>query len=135
MAAQVHADDVVPLAVGHVDDRAVPQNAGVVDQHVQRSELLDRELDQPVRARGGGDVIATRDRLAACGSDLRHDLLSRSLVTARAVGPAAEVVHHDLGPLGGEQQGVLATQAATGPGDDGNPVVKCAHSGSLRRRL
>jgi hypothetical protein len=45
-----HPDYVVPFAVGHVDDRAVPQDAGVVYEHVQRAELVYCLPDHPVRA-------------------------------------------------------------------------------------
>ena len=48
-------------------------------------------------------------------------------VVAGPVDGAAQVVDHHLGPFGGEQQGVLATDAATGPGDDGDPSVQCSH--------
>ena len=39
----------------------------------------------------------------------------RSAIVAGAVEGAAQVVHHDLGPFGGEQQGVLAADPAAGP--------------------
>ena len=43
---------------------------------------------------------------------------------------AAQVVHHDLGALGGEQEGVLAADPAPRSGDDRHPSVQCAHVGS-----
>ena len=64
---------------------------------------------------------------AARRPDLLDDLLGGRGVAARAVGSAAEVVDYDLGALGREQQRVLAAEAAAGPGDDGNPVVKRTH--------
>ena len=135
MPAQVHPDHVVPLAVRHVDDRAVPQDAGIVHEHVQRAELLDRLLDQPGGALGGRNVVPVGDRLAARRPYFLDHLLGWRGVSARAVGSAAQVVDDDLGAFGSEQQRVLAAKAAAGAGDDGDSVVKRAHSRSLRRCL
>ena len=73
------------------------------------------------------DVVGVGHRLAPGRGDLVHHLLGRGAVVARAVDRAAEVVDHHLGPLGGEQQGVLASDAAAGPGDDRDPSVQCSH--------
>jgi hypothetical protein len=45
----------------------------------------------------------------------------------RAVERATEVVDHHLGPFGREEQRVLAPNAATGSGDDGDASVKSTH--------
>ena len=52
-------------------------------------------------------------------------------IAAGAVGGAAEVVDHDLGALRGEQQRVLAADAATGTGDDGDATVERTHGTPL----
>ena len=49
----MHADHVVPLVDGHVDEHAVAQDAGVVDQDVEAAEGLDRRFDHPL---GGVEV-------------------------------------------------------------------------------
>ena len=41
VALQVHVDHGVPLGLGHVDDHAVAQDAGVVHEHVQVAEGVD----------------------------------------------------------------------------------------------
>jgi hypothetical protein len=76
-ALQVHGDDRVPLLLGHVDEHAVAQDAGVVDDRVQVAERLDRGVDEALRALPRGDAVAVRDRLAAHALDLVDDLLRR----------------------------------------------------------
>ena len=118
VALQVDAHDVVPLGLGHVDEHAVAQDAGVVDEDVEVAERLDRRVDEALGALPVGDVVAVGDGLAAERLDLGDDLVGRAVVGAGAVVGAAAVVDDDLGPFGGEQQGVLAAEAAPGPGDD-----------------
>ena len=64
---------------------------------------------------------------AAHGRDLGDDFFGRRRLQRRAVESAAEVVDDDLGPFGREEQRVLAADAATGSGDDGDATVKCTH--------
>ena len=45
-ALEVDLDDGVPLGLGHVDEHAVAQDAGVVDEHVEPAEGLDGGADQ-----------------------------------------------------------------------------------------
>ena len=128
VALQVDVDDVVPLLLRHRHEHAVAQDAGVVDQHVEVAEGVDRGADQRLAAVPARDVVVRRDGLAAGGADLLGGLL-RDL---------AEVVDDDLGALGREQARVLAPEAAAGAGDDRDPAVECPHaghrSGSYRRR-
>ena len=70
-------------------------------------------------------TLATR--LAAHGLDLVDHLLRGRPVVAGPVDVAAEVVDHDLGALRGEEQRVLAAEATSCAGDDGNPAVECTH--------
>ena len=51
---EVDADDVVPLLAGHAVERGVAGDAGIVDQHVDRSEILGDGGD----AVGAGVVVA-----------------------------------------------------------------------------
>src|SRR5207247_10542945 len=56
--------------------------------------------------------------------DLFHALLGRAGRRTGAVNGASEVIDHDLGPPGGQQEGVLPPEAATGPGDDRHPALE-----------
>ena len=86
-------------------------------------------VDQALAALPVGHVVGVGDGLAAHGLDLVDDLLGGRAVVARAVDGAAEVVDDDLGALGGEQQRVLAADAAARAGDDGDASVECSHGG------
>ena len=70
VALEVHAHDVVPLRLGHVDEHAVAQDAGVVDEDVEVAERVDRRVDEPLGALPVGDVVAVGDGLAAQRLDL-----------------------------------------------------------------
>ena len=112
---EVDADDVVPLLLGHVDEHAVPQDAGVVHQHVDVAEGVDGSLDQALGTAEVGDVVGVGDGLAAHGLDLLDHVMSRPGIRSRSVLRPSEVVDHDLGALTSEQQGVLPTDAAPPP--------------------
>ena len=59
-----------------VELRRVVERAGVVDEDVDRAELLDRTRDRGVDLRAIGDVAADGDRLAPEPADLVDRLLS-----------------------------------------------------------
>jgi hypothetical protein len=121
-ALQVHLDDRVPLLLGHREQHAVTEDAGVVDQHVQTAERVDRLGDEALGPVPRADVIGVRRGLATEGLDLVHDLLRGAGIAAAAVACATEVVHDDLPALGSEHHRVLATDASTGARDDAHPA-------------
>ena len=130
VALEVDADHGVPLRLGHVREHPVAQDAGVVDEHVQVAEGLHRRVDQALGGVEVGDVVVVGDGLAAGRLDLGHDLLGRRGVGAGALGRSAEVVHHDLGALGGEQERVLPPDPPPCSGDDGHPALELVHVSS-----
>ena len=117
VALQVDVDDGVPLLLGHRHEHAVAQDAGVVDEHVEAPEGVDRRAHQRLAAGPAGDVVVRRDGFAAGGADL----------LGRLLGDVTEVVDDDLGALGGEEARVLATEAPAGARDDRDPAVECPH--------
>ncbi len=58
VALQVHPDHGVPLVLGRVHQHPVADETGVVHQHVERSEALDRLLHHPLRLGEVPDVRA-----------------------------------------------------------------------------
>ena len=72
-------DDGVPLVDGHVDQHAVAQDAGVVDQDVDGPEVVDGGLDEPARPLVVRDVIAVGHGLAAHAPDLFDHLAGRAV--------------------------------------------------------
>ena len=120
-------DDIVPLGLAHVDEHPVAEDPGVVDEDVQVAEGVDGRVDQLLGPLPVGDVVAVRHRLATPGRDLGDDFVGRAVVRAGAVVGAATVVDDDLGSFGGEQKGVLATDAAPGSRDDRDASLECSH--------
>jgi hypothetical protein len=127
----VHLDHGVPLGLGHVDQHAIAEDAGVVDEHVDLAEGLDPGRNQLLGPRPVADVVGIGHGVPARGGDLVDHLLRRAGVAARAVHGATEVVDHDAGPLGGQQEGVLAADAAACAGHDGHSSVTDAHGRGL----
>ena len=120
--AQVHADDGVPVVVGHLGQRLVPQDAGVVDQRVEPAELAHGGLDEPVRDVGIGDVARDGDRAPPRGGDL---------VGHRLAGGRVELGDHDRRALCGALQRLAPADAATRTGDDHDLAVQKSHPGSI----
>ena len=75
VALEVHADHRVPLLLARREDHAVAQEAGVVHQHVEAAERVDRRVHQVAGAVPVGDVVGVRDRLAAGRDDLVDEKL------------------------------------------------------------
>jgi hypothetical protein len=119
----VHVDDRVEQ-VGVVVERLVAQDAGVVDDDVDRAERLDRGGDDGLAALGGGDAVAVGDGLAAEGLDLADHVVGRTLAAAVARHRATEVVHDDARAAAGELERVRPAQAAAGAGDDRDLAVE-----------
>ncbi len=75
MPLEVYADHRVPLFFAHVREHAVTQEAGVVDQYVEPAEVVERRLDEILRAGPVGHVVAVDDGLATERTDFLDDLL------------------------------------------------------------
>ncbi|GAA2727477.1 hypothetical protein GCM10010439_33540 [Actinocorallia aurantiaca] len=120
VALEVHADDVVPVGLGQVEQHLVAQHARVVDHDVQRAEGVDGGGDEPLAQRPVADVAGHRDGLAALGLDLGDDPLGRR----------AHVVDDDVRALRGQREGLGAAEPGARAGDDGGAARQgevCVH--------
>ncbi len=105
--------------------RAGPaDDAGVVDQHVETAEVLERGFDQGLRPRCGGHVAVVGDRLATGGDDLTGHRVGDSGVRALPVHRTAEVVDHHAGASRREKERIGTAEPATRSGDDGDPPLE-----------
>jgi hypothetical protein len=121
---EVRVDDRVPLLLGHVEDHAVAEDAGVVHDDVDASERLHSGVDNALAARHRRDGIVVRDGLAPRRADLRHDVVGRR---ARAATPRlapAVVVHDHTRPVLREQQRDLPPDPARRAGDHDRLVLQ-----------
>ena len=120
--------DVVPLLLGHVEDHAVAEDAGDVDEDVDAAEGVDALPDHVLAALGGRDAVVVGDGVPAGGLYLVADDIGGAVVVAGAVDADAGVVDDDAGALLREEHGHGAADAAAGAGDDGVAVrLACQH--------
>lgn len=64
--------DQVPVLLLHVLEADIPQDTGVVDQHIDAPKVVDGRLDDVLSI---VDRVVVGDGLAACGADLVDDLV------------------------------------------------------------
>ncbi len=117
-ALQVHVDHGIPVGLLHVEDHAVAEDAGVVDEDVEPAELVDGLFDHPSGLVEVGDIGPVDDRFAAGRADLVDDAPGRSHIATRSVDITPEIVDDDLGAPGSQQQSVLAPDTPPRSGDD-----------------
>ena len=80
----MHLDDGVEVFGRHREHHAVAQDAGVVHQHVEPAERVERGADDVLRALEVGDAVVVRDGFAAALADDVDDLVGGALVGAFA---------------------------------------------------
>jgi hypothetical protein len=125
-ALQVDADDRVDVALVHVEDHPVAQDAGVVHDDVQRAERVDR-LRTMRSAAFQSDTLSVLATASPPAALISATTSRRPVVGAGAVVAAAEVVHDHLGAMLREQQRLFAADAAAGPRDDRHTSVEQSH--------
>jgi hypothetical protein len=123
----VHLDDDVEVLGRHREHHPVAQDAGVVHEHVELAEAVDRRLDDVLGAVEVGDRVVARNRLAAARLDDVDDLVRGPLVGAVARDRDTEVVDDDLGAVIREQDRLAAADAVAGTRDDRDLAVEHAH--------
>ncbi len=111
----------------HLVERAVAQDARVAHHAVDLAELVDRGLDDVLGALGLGDGVVVGHRATARVLDLLDHLVGHVVSGAGAVSGTTEIVDDDAGALLGERQRVLASESASGPGDDDDAVLHSWH--------
>src|ERR1700680_2212028 len=99
-------------------DPVLPADAGVVDEHVDPTERVDRRLRDQVRGGLLLEVGRHNDSLAARGLDRVESLLELGLVPRRA---------DYLRSLAAEQLHRRSPYTAARAGNDGDLVVETAH--------
>ena len=119
-------DDRVPVLLAHVEDHAVAQDAGVVDDDVELAEVIDRAIDDALGGLEVGDALEVGDCFAARRADFLDHVFGRRARLPGAVEVSAEVIDDDLGAVLRQQQRFFASDTAAGAGDNRNfacPIV------------
>jgi len=114
----VDAHDGIPLFAGHVEDHAVAEDAGDVDEDIELAPLVERLADEVFGLVHVRDIVVVGEGDAAPGLDFVDDLLGGGVVFAFAVNGDAEVVDDDARAFAGESEGDFAADAAAGARDD-----------------
>ena len=131
---EVDVDDRVEGLVGHhsgqravfpLHQLAVPDDARVVDEHVDAAPAVDDGLDAPRDGSGFRHVHPNEEPLPAGLGDLLEEPRPRRLVHVEARHPAA---------LAREAQGGGAADAGRGPGHDHDPSPQTRVHGPVYRR-
>src|SRR5205823_7727046 len=90
-------------------------------------ELADGRADDALRRRVAGDALVAGDRPAASLADGGDHLVGDVRPGPAAVDLAADIVHHDCGPLRGEQLGDGTADATSRAGHDRRLAVEPSH--------
>ena len=123
LAGQADVDDLLPLGVGHLHERGVDLQAGIVDQDVDGPEFFARGLKHGRHVGFAGHVGLMGEGVAAVFLDCFDDGLG-------LLGPG-DVVDADLGDGGPQRKGDGFADAGAGPGDDGRLTFEQAAGGHL----
>ena len=139
----MHPDHVAPLVLGHVEDHALAQDAGHVDQDVELAGAVQRLPHEVLGLSVVRDVGIVRLGGAARLDDRSDDLVGGRGVLALPVHGATEVVDDDRGALGGHELCDAAPDAASSAGHDraqsfevgshaATPPIRTAHAAAHR---
>src|ERR1700722_17954171 len=128
---QVHPDHVVPFLFRHVEDHAVAQDAGDVNQDVELAEFLDRLVDESLAAFDGGDIHMIGSGVATRALDFFDYIVGRRLRFFLSRDRDAKIVDYHCASLCGECPRDAAADTATTACDGGYFSVELAHRSIL----
>lgn len=107
-------DHRIPLLQAHIDEHAVAQDAGVVDDDTQISKGIRRTLDRTFRPFPFGDVVAIRNCFPTRPADVVHHFTGGTARRTPAIQLGAKIINDDLCSLACELQGMSPPQATPG---------------------
>jgi hypothetical protein len=87
----------------HVDEHAIAQNPGVIDQHVEITERVHCLVNHVLRPIPIRHIVVVGHGRTSRRGDLVHHLLGWRSVGPGAIGIPAEIVNYDLGAFGGKE--------------------------------
>ncbi len=123
-AAQMDIQHGFEVFVTELCQTAASYDPGVVHDDVDSAPGVDGALNDGLTAFRRGHRVGVGDGFAPGRTNFLHDFFGGAGIGAIAAHADTGVVDHDSGAARGEQQGVGAAQAATGPGDDRYSVIE-----------
>src|SRR5215471_5495524 len=128
--------NVIPLLLGHVEDHAIAEDTGAIDNPVESTEAIEGRPNEAFSRLHGADRIEVGDCTATAGFDVGDGLFRRTIVVAGPVHVDAGVIDDNVRPEGGGEHSDLASNTPTGTGnDDGLAVQQSWHLLLLARRF
>ena len=106
--AQKNVAHQVPVALAHLEKRHARIDAGVVDEHVDTTELAHDLRDHRLNTRGLCDVGLDEHGAPAGAADLLDDLVGRAAIV--------EIVHADVGAFTRERERDRTSDTLLGAG-------------------
>ena len=119
----MNVDDNIPFIQCHFLERLVPQDAGIVDQDIDRAKFIDGGLDDPFCPLPIRDRVLVGNRGAASRTDFLHNHISSIALTGTIDG-APKIIDHNLGAKSGQLERMLLAESTTRTGDYRNLSFK-----------
>src|SRR5437588_5496066 len=94
-ALQVHGDDCVPFLLAHVEDHAVAQNAGRIDDDINAAQLAHGTVNHGAHSFMISHAAVVGDGAAAARCDIIYNALRCARILSFAVHAGADVVDDD----------------------------------------
>ena len=117
-AVEVDSHNGVPLFFAHVEDHAVAEDAGGVDEDIEPAELFYCSADDPRRSAELRDGVVACDGLPAVLLDLADDEVGGCCGRLRTVHTATEVIDDDRGAFFSKELRHAAAYPASSAGYD-----------------
>ncbi len=123
----MHAHHVLEILDGHFQERAIAQDAGVVDQDVERTKVVDSALHHAPSGFGIGDIAEVRHRFPSGRANLFCHLLGGSGRSSAPIRRGAQIVHHHFSSARRQHHGVAPSHAIACTGNQSHPTIESNH--------
>src|SRR5947209_11968279 len=107
----------IPLLLGHIDEHAVPQNAGIIYEDIKSAELFDRRVNKILSSMPIRYVVVIRHSRPPGRLNLRDHRLRQVPAVPAAVHRRADIVDNDYCALRGELESLLPSNALPSASD------------------
>jgi hypothetical protein len=115
---QVDAHDVVEVLLSHVERHAITQDAGIVHEDVEPSEVIEGVGDDAFGTRVASDIVSVDNRPSPGTLDETDDFRRARSVMRLSGQIGAKVVHDDGCTFGRQRHRLRSPDALAGTGDD-----------------
>jgi hypothetical protein len=126
-ALEVHGDHCIPLRLGHIEDHAISQDAGHVDNDVDAAKLFHRLVDHLLGLVIFRDVAIVSHSMTARGLDFINDLLRGRGILPLACERNTQVVDDDRCTFACQRHCHAAPDPSPGARDERCLAIQFSH--------